>query len=87
MLSDDLPLARRGAQWSLRWKGRLALTYAGDSVFRHRFEATATGLTFPGFVMPKKSTKAEAQACCERFAKPRVLKVTKRGGAFVLAPA
>ena len=87
VLSDDLRLARKGTQWSLRWKGRLALTYAGDSVFRHRFEANATGLTFLGFVMPKKSTKAEAQACCERFAKPGVLKVTKRGGAFLLTPA
>jgi hypothetical protein len=87
VLSDDLRLTRKGATWSLAWKGRLALTYAGDSVFRHRFEANATGVTFIGFVMPKKSTKTEAQACGERFARPGVLKVTKRGGAFFLAPA
>jgi len=32
--------------YDLRWTGRLALTYAGDPVPRHRFEAEASGLVF-----------------------------------------
>lgn len=85
--SVDLRLSRTGSTYALAWTGKLALTYAGDTVFRHRFSATATGVAFEGFVMPTGSTAAQAAECRARFARPGALAVKKRGRGFVLTPS
>lgn len=84
--SGDLRLKRKGTRYEVTWTGRLALTYAGDSVFRHRFSAKAAGVVFTGFELPEGASRDDADTYAARFAKPGVLAPKKAGGLWRLVP-
>lgn len=84
--SGDLRLKRKGTSYDVTWTGKLALTYAGDSVFRHRFSAKASGVAFTGFELPEGANRDDAETVASRFAKPGVLVAKKAGGRWRLVP-
>jgi hypothetical protein len=48
--------------FDLRWSGRIALFYAGEETFRHRFEASIHDAAFAGFRLDLTDAPAERRA-------------------------
>lgn len=53
--------------YDIDWRGKIALTYAGDTEFRHLFETTTSGVMFDGFRIPKGVDGTTAVRELQRF--------------------
>jgi hypothetical protein len=75
--------------YDIAWRGKIALTYAGDTEFRHRFEAAINRVTFDGFRIPQGLDGTSAARELGRFVKGgEQWVVDRRGGAlWLLRPA
>ena len=54
--------SQMAGRFDVRWNGRVALAYAGDSALKHRFEAQLRGVPFGGFAIPEQMHTASAVA-------------------------
>jgi hypothetical protein len=64
----------------LSWRGKIALTYAGDEVFRHAFEASIPRARFDGFLLPEGTEKKQAFALLRAYVKnPDAYALLRRG--------
>lgn len=52
-------------RFNIRWTGKIALTYAGDDIFRYNFEAHLNNVGFNGIYYPKGYTQEQAMALLE----------------------
>lgn len=75
--------------YDIEWRGKIALTYAGDTEFRHRFEASMDRVTFDGFRIPEGLDGTSAAIELGRFVTGgEQWVVDRRGGAlWLLRPA
>lgn len=74
-------------EFSLKWRGRIALTYAGDEEFKYRFEADVPRARFEGFVMPEGVGTAAARVLAERFlSDPAAYSPARKSGRVWLRP-
>jgi hypothetical protein len=75
--------------YDIDWRGTIALTYAGDTEFRHLFEAAARGVMFDGFRIPKGVDGTTAVRELQRFVVGGEQWVVDRRGAalWLLRPA
>jgi hypothetical protein len=70
---------RTGKTWSIDWKARIALVYAGDYDLDHRMTLELRGMTFDGFAIPKGMKPAAARALFDAaVVDPAKWKIEKR---------
>jgi hypothetical protein len=75
--------------YDISWRGKIALTYAGETEFCHLFESALTRVTFDGFRIPKGVDGTTAVRELERFVVGgHQWVVDRRGGSlWLLRPA
>jgi hypothetical protein len=75
--------------YDIEWRGKIALTYAGDTVFRHRFQAAIDRVTFDGFRIPEGLDGTSAAIELGRFVTGGEQWVVDRraGALWLLRPA
>jgi hypothetical protein len=53
--------------FSFDWSGKIALTYGGETKFRHAFKASLSGVTFGGILFPINMSTQDAQLALVPF--------------------
>lgn len=56
-----IAFTRTAATWSIDWRAKIALAYAGDVRLVHRMKAELRGVAFAGFDIPKGLSKPSAR--------------------------
>lgn len=75
-------------EFTIKWDGKLALSYAGDDEFKYTFETTEIKVPFEGIHVPERLTDAEAHSLLAEYVENpeifTILETKDRDKVFVL---
>jgi hypothetical protein len=73
--------------FSIDWRGRIALSYAGSTEFKHEFEAKLTGISFGGIEFPAGVDRQQALDLARPFVDSlAAYSARSRGGRLYVVP-
>lgn len=76
------------ATYSIDWRGKIALYYAGEEDFKYEFHATLTGIRFKGIRLPEGTKEPDIAALIRPFiSNLAAWNVEPRGKHFRLVPS